>query len=87
MGTHDLRLRMADRAAHEGRKREAAHLYAQVLQGNPYLPEAWWGLSQVIEDPDRVVYCLRRVVALAPNFTEASERLRLLEDQPEPERQ
>lgn len=75
MGTHDLRLRLAQRAAQEGRTHEAAHLYAQVLQGNPYLPEAWWGLSQVVDDPAREVYCLQRVISLSPNFAEAQERL------------
>jgi hypothetical protein len=42
MGTHDLRLRLAEIAARDHRQHEAAHLYAQVLKSNPYLVEAWW---------------------------------------------
>ena len=75
MGTHDLRLRLAEMAAREGRLGEAEHLYAQVLHGNPYMVEAWWGLSQIVSEPERVAYCLQRVLALSPGFTEANNQL------------
>jgi hypothetical protein len=79
MGTHDLRLRLASRAAREGRRAEAASLFAQVLTGNPYLAEAWWGLSQTVDEPDRARYCLERVLVLEPGHTEARAALAALE--------
>ena len=78
MGTHDLRLRLALTAQREGRQDEAAALYAQVLQGNPYLVEAWWGLSQTTADPEHALYCVKRVLAIAPHHTEAIQRLKQL---------
>jgi hypothetical protein len=36
MGTHDLRLRLAQVSEREGRRHEAARMYAQVLCGNAH---------------------------------------------------
>ena len=86
MGTHDLRLRLAQLAEREGKRCKAANLYAQVLQGNPYIVEAWWGLSQTVKDVDRQQYCLERVIALTPDFTPARCRLAALTGSTEPHR-
>ena len=73
MGTHDLRVRLADIAAQQGRCKEAIHLYAQVLEGNPYQPEAWHGLSRVVADPERAAYCRQRLLALSPDYPHAND--------------
>ena len=75
MGTHDLRIRLAQIAAQEGRPQEAVHLYAQVLAGNPYQPEAWYGLSRVVAEPERAAYCLQRVVDISPSYLDDDNRL------------
>ena len=78
MGTHDLHLRLAQLAAKAGRRTEAAGAFAQVLHGNPYDMEAWWGLSQAVNDWEREAYCLKRVLALAPYHVAARQRLESL---------
>ena len=78
MGTHDLRTRLARIAAQEGRLEEAAHLYAQVLDGNPYCVEAWWGLSEVVDTREQALYCVQRVLHLDPRHPAARERLAAL---------
>jgi hypothetical protein len=75
MGTHDLRVRLAQIAQREGRPHEAATLYAQVLRGNPYLVEAWCGLSQTVSESEQALYCLKRVLALNPCHTGARRQL------------
>jgi hypothetical protein len=75
MRTQDLRLRLARTAQRQGRNDHAATLYAQVLCANPYVVEAWWGLSQIVCDPDRVLFCLKRVLDLEPCHAEARCRL------------
>jgi tetratricopeptide (TPR) repeat protein len=75
MGTHDLHLRLAQIAEREGQRHKAAGLYAQSLCGDPYLVEAWWGLSQTVCDPEHALYCLKRVLTLAPHHTQARQHL------------
>jgi hypothetical protein len=75
VGTHDLRVRLAQIAAQEGRTAEAAHLYAQVLTSNPACVDAWWGLSAVVETPERALYCVLRALELNPNSAAIHDRL------------
>ena len=86
MPTFDLTLRLAQIAEHNGRRDEAASHYAEILRGNPYLIEAWWGLSQTVDNAEHVQYCLGRVLAITPYHSVMGQRrkdqaLRLLSPQ------
>jgi len=76
MATYDLTMRLAQIAEHEGRRDMAAFLYAEVLCGYPQLIEAWWGLSQTIDDTDQIQYCLGRVLAIKPYYSHEAPRLK-----------
>jgi len=75
MGTQDLRLRLAQITEHEGQRHKAASLYAQVVCHDPCSVDAWWGLSQTICDPEHTLYCLKRVLTLAPHHVPARQQL------------
>lgn len=65
-------LQAGDRAA-------ARKLLTQAVKSDGATAESWWYLSQVMEDPEKVLTCLRYVVRLDPDHAEARARLAAVE--------
>jgi tetratricopeptide (TPR) repeat protein len=51
-------------AARAGRKQEAVRLLAQAVQVEPKSAQAWYWLSEVLEDEEKKAFCLKRAKAL-----------------------
>lgn len=58
-----------------GEKSQALALLSQVLKDNPNNAEAWWLLSFAIEQRDRQIYALHRILELHPGHTAANRRM------------
>lgn len=72
MDTNKL-FNLAQEALRAGRAPEARQLLIEVVRTHPNHEEAWLALASVVEDMDKAVDCLDRVLALNPNNTVARE--------------
>lgn len=82
----DLRantLEYAQTLLQEGKKREAQLLLAAYLKRYPTSAEAWWLMSQAVEEEKQIRDCLERVLRLQPGHEQARRRLEEL-TQPTP---
>ena len=78
---HELSLlRKAWRLYKDGLRRDAIRLIQDVLRSNPNSEDGWWVLSWAVEDKEKKVYCLRRVLSINPANQRARDRLALLEE-------
>lgn len=59
----------------EGKKREAQLLLVTYLKRYPTSAEAWWLMSQAVEDEKQIRDCLERVLRLQPGHEQARRRL------------
>ena len=67
--TSNAILEAAFRAVRTGSKKEAAHLFSQIIMATPDCVDAWQGLAGVIDDPQRKKECYEYVLRLQPgNF-------------------
>ena len=55
----------------------AVSLFAQVVKENPLSERGWFLLGMICSTPDQREYCLRRVLVLNPNNSEARRQLSL----------
>lgn len=62
-----------------GQRAQALSLISAALKRNANDVEAWWLLSFAIEDRDRQIYAVRRVLALSPANPSAERRLAQLD--------
>lgn len=74
MTTDDL-LRAGIEAARAGDLERAANYFAHVVQADPASEKGWYGLGMCLTQPERRVFCLRRVLALNPNHMQARAQL------------
>jgi len=61
--------------ASAGNKEAARNTLSGVVRQEPNNARAWYLLSQVIEDKEKVIYCLQKVLELLPDNQQAKERL------------
>jgi peroxiredoxin len=59
----------------EGKLQEARQMLSTFIQRSPGSADAWWMMSQVVEDPRQEMDCLERVLHLAPAHEKAHRRL------------
>ncbi len=69
----------AAEALQQGDKAQARRILAIHLRKNPRDEKAWLLLERALDDPNQRRDCLRRVLAINPSNTEASDRLYELE--------
>jgi hypothetical protein len=79
----DRRLRSAFDLMTQGNKRDAAQLVREVLKDDRNNVDAWWMMAQLLEDEEKKVRALERVLDIKPDHKPAREKLRELR----PERQ
>jgi hypothetical protein len=63
----------------KGDKTQASRLLAEIVRQEPNNSVAWYGLSLCLADPDKKIYCLKRVVNLDPTHKKAQQLLEQLE--------
>jgi hypothetical protein len=54
----------------------AQSILAQVLKADPGNAEAWYLLSYAVDQPDRVIFCLKKCLEFNPDHIAAANRLR-----------
>lgn len=72
-------LQQAMTAARAGQKAEAQSLLKQLVNQEPKNARAWYLLSQVVEQPEQQIYCLKKVLEIDPDNQHASLRLEQLQ--------
>ncbi len=75
----EQKLRYAAQLLKAGEKAQAQTLFSQALAENPTLADAWVGLALCAEAVETRKKCLRRALALNPNYTYARTSLERLE--------
>ncbi len=77
-------------AAQAGNRRLAQAFFKRVVSLEPRHKEAWLHLSEVLDDPEDIAYCLKAVLAIQPDHARARMMLDVLEsrreERPRPER-
>ena len=68
-------IQQAIQCAKSGDNNQAARMITQVVRSEPDNARAWYLLSQVVEEKERAIYCLERVLAIQPDNIQAKERL------------
>jgi len=69
-------LRQGKAAANNHNNGLARQLLSQVVQRDPASEQGWLWLSGVVDDPERMRYCLKRVLAINPANVHAMVALR-----------
>ncbi len=67
-------------AAQAGNRRLAQAFFKRVVSLDPRHGEAWFHLSEVLDDPEDVAYCLKAVLAIHPDHARARMLLDVLEE-------
>lgn len=62
----------------DGESERAMEIVKDVLRNNPRSAEAWFVLAKVVEDRDKAIYSLRRVLSIDPQHLEAQQELQHL---------
>jgi len=68
-------------ALQDGDKREARRHFGIAVKENLDNHVAWWYLATILTDNEQKIHCLRQVVRLKPNHTEAKEMLSQIQRQ------
>lgn len=68
-------IEQAKALARQGNSRAAITLLSKLIQVDAGNAEAWLALAQVVEEPDRIEFCLQKVLKLAPGNATALEML------------
>jgi hypothetical protein len=68
-------LQNAYKLMEQGQKKEAAALVREVLQKDKDDPNAWWLMSMLLEDEDKKVRALERVLSIKPDHQAARAKL------------
>jgi hypothetical protein len=64
--------------AKAGNKEATRIALSQVVRQEPQNARAWYLLSQVVERPERVIYCLEQVLSIQPNNEQIRQRLGIM---------
>lgn len=77
-------LRQANKVANAGKRAAAEQLYRNLLEEAPDLPEAWYGLGQVVAAPEEQLAALEQALTLKPTYAKAARALADLRGEPVP---
>ncbi|HEY9760227.1 MAG TPA: tetratricopeptide repeat protein [Oculatellaceae cyanobacterium] len=59
----------------KGDKAQASKLLAEIVRQEPNNSVAWYGLALCLDDPDKKIYCVKKVLSLDPTHTKAQQLL------------
>jgi hypothetical protein len=63
----------------KGDKSQASNLLIEIVRQEPNNSVAWYGLALCLDDPDKKVFCLKRVLSLDPSHIKARHILEKLQ--------
>lgn len=75
MADAQQQLRQAFALMKQGKKREAGQLVQAVLKQDRTNVNAWWLMANLVDDNERKIKSLERLLALQPNHTKAQQML------------
>jgi len=65
----------------QGNKSQSAKLLGEIVRQDPNNSTAWYGLALSLDEPEKKIFCLKKVIALEPSHQKAKQLL----DQLQPE--
>jgi hypothetical protein len=65
----------------QGKKSQAAVLLGEIVREDPKNSNAWYGLALSLDEPEKQIFCLKKVVALEPSHQKARQLLDKLQSQ------
>lgn len=78
MANIDDLLQQSIQAARQGDREGAKKLLSSAVRQDPRNPRAWYLLSQVVDQPDQVKFCLNKVLEIDPQHPKAQQKLAAL---------
>lgn len=75
MAAPQQEIEQAKALAQQGNSQAAIASLSKLIQRDANNVEAWLALADVVEEPDRVEFCLQRVLSLDPGNVAAREKL------------
>jgi hypothetical protein len=76
---NDDRLKQAVSLYKQGNKSQAAILLGEIVRQTPNDINAWYGLALSLDEPDKKIFCLKKVVDLEPSHEKARQLLEKLQ--------
>lgn len=73
------KLKQAELLYKQGNKSQAANLLGEIVRQDPNNSSAWFGLALSIDESDKKIFCLKKVVALEPSHQKALQLLKQLQ--------
>ena len=70
--------------AKSGNRTGAKKLLAQVVRKEPSNAQAWYLLSRLVEEKEQIIYCLKKVLEIMPDNSQAKARLKKLQSESTP---
>ncbi len=68
----------------QGNKSQAATLLGEIVRQDPNNSNAWYGLALSLDEPDKKIFCLKKVIALEPSHQKARQLLEKLQAEQKP---
>ncbi|MEP0824820.1 MAG: hypothetical protein HRF40_04985, partial [Nitrososphaera sp.] len=68
----------------QGNKPQAAILLGEIVRQDPNNSNAWYGLALSLDEPDKKIFCLKKVIALEPSHQKARQLLEKLQVEQKP---
>lgn len=65
----------------KGERSQAVEILKEVIRSDPNNLNAWYGLALCLDDVEKKIFCLQRVLRLNPNHQKAKELLARLKDE------
>lgn len=81
---NDDKLKQAVSLYKQGNKSQAAILLGEIVRQDPNNSHAWYGLALSLDEPDKKIFCLKKVVSLDPSHQKAQQLLENLQSEQKP---
>jgi hypothetical protein len=78
---NEEKLKQAVSLYKQGNKSQAANLLGEIVRQDPNNSVAWYGLALSIDEPDKKIYCLKKVISLDPTHEKAKQLLEKLQSE------
>lgn len=76
---NEEKLKQAISLYKQGNKSQAANLLGEIVRQDPNNSVAWYGLALSLDEPDKKIYCLKKVISLDPSHEKAQQLLENLQ--------
>lgn len=73
------KLKQAELLYKQGNKSQSANVLGEIVRQDPNNSNAWYGLALSLDEPDKKIFCLKKVIALEPSHQKALQLLKQLQ--------